>query len=314
MKLFNPLILILLMACEDHQNQFDIRITDVYVTNAVASGSGIAVQNDSAFIIGDDVNYMAVLNIKNRGTANIPFDTNATADRIPKPNKHDLESCTLAEINNQTYLLAFGSGGISPMRDSLFGLNRTNAGQDFKVSLNRLYLAISQRAGLQKGELNIEGATIAGKNLLLFNRGKNFIVVIPWDEMGGFIAQADSGHVPSFKIIHVQLPVINNFQVGFSGACTIDEDHILFTASLEETTDYIQDGAVKGSYIGIIELHNDSAPIKNFAQLKDDKGNVVLDKLESIDIIEKSSSSIQAIAVADNDDGASKIFRIMIIF
>ena len=311
MKRLNAFILILIMACENKHEQFSIRIAEVYLTNDVSSGSGIAVQKDSVIIVGDDVNYLTAISIKNREARNILFDTNATYERIPKSIKHDLESCTLAEMNNQTYLLAFGSGGLSPQRDSLFGFNRTNEGQHFKISLIRLYDSISHQAGLKKAELNIEGAAIAGKNLLLFNRGKNFIAVIPWHEMEDYISRPESAAIPSCKILPVQLPVINNFPVGFSGACTIDDNYILFTASLEETTDYIQDGAVKGSYIGTIEL-NDHAVIKNLVQLRDDKGNIVLDKLESIDVYEKSASMLKAIAVADNDDGSSKIFKIEI--
>lgn len=312
MKLLNAFILILILACENKHENFSIRIAEVYLTNDVSSGSGIAVQNDSVIIVGDDVNYFTAINIRNRETRNILFDTNATKERIPKSMKHDLESCTLAEINNQTYFLAFGSGGISPQRDSLFGLNRINEGQNIKISLIRLYDSILQEAGLKKAELNIEGAAIAGKSLLLFNRGKNFIAVIPWHEMIDYILQPESADIPSFKILPVHLPVINNFQVGFSGASTIDENNILFTASLEETTDYIQDGAVKGSYIGTIELSNDNAVIKKLVQLRDDNGNIVLDKLESIDIYEKTTSTLKAIAVADNDDGTSRIFKILI--
>lgn len=312
MKRLKAFILILFMACENKHENFNIRVTEVYRTNAVSSGSGIAVQKDCAFIVGDDVNYLTAINIENRADRNIPFDTNATTERIPKSIKHDLESCTLAEINDETYLLSFGSGGISPHRDSLFGFNRTHEGKNFKISLIRLYDSILQKAGLKKAELNIEGAAIAGKNLLLFNRGINFIAVIPWNEMVNYISQPESAMVPSIKILPVKLPVINKFQVGFSGACTIEENYILFTASLEETTDYIQDGEVKGSYIGTLELNNNAAIIETLVQLRDDKGNIILDKLESIDIYEKSASALKTIAVADNDDGTSKIYKIVI--
>ena len=312
MKHLNAFILILIMACESKHENFSIRIAEVYLTKDVSSGSGIAVQKDSVIIVGDDVTYLTAIHILNRSARHILFDSNSTMERIPKSMKRDLESCTLAEINNQTYLLAFGSGGISPQRDFLFGFNRTDEGQNFNISLIRLYDSISQEAGLKKAELNIEGATIAGKNLLLFNRGKNFITVIPWHEMADYILQPESAELPSFKILPVELPVINNFPVGFSGACTINENYILFTASLEETTDYIQDGEVKGSYIGTIELNNDNAVIKNLVLLRDDNANIVLEKLESIDLYDKTSSTLKAIAVADNDDGTSKIFNIVI--
>jgi hypothetical protein len=291
--------------------QFDVLITDKYVLDSISSGSAIAVYSDSAFIIGDDANYVSVLNIKDRSSINMLFKNDTGERRIPKPLKHDFESCVIGEISNRKYLLAFGSGGISPMRDSAFTLDILS-GESFTFSLGSFYNVISKKAGLGAGELNFEGATISGNELLLFNRGKNFICVIPWNEMVEFIFQRGNNEMPSFSIIPVALPVVNGFQVGFSGACTMDNESILFTASLEETTNFIDDGAVKGSYIGIIKKGNDSATILQFTQLKDDLNRIILDKLESIDIYEQTESLIRAICVADNDNGSSTIFMLEI--
>ena len=142
-------------------------------------------------------------------------------------------------------------------------------------------------------------------------QGKNFICVIDWNQMGDYIFRRNAT-TPSFRIIPLEVRVVNGLQVGFSGACILNEQDILFTASLEETTNFIDDGAVKGSYIGMIEVRDDTASITKLMQLKDDKGGVILDKLESIDIYSKTDSMISAIAVADNDNGSSKIFMVEI--
>ena len=310
MKYLCFIIIAVMTGCNDENTPFDVVITESYVVDSISSGSAIAVEGDSAFIVGDDVNYLSVLNIKDRSTRKIMFDPTATSERVPKPLKHDLESCVTGKINDRNYLVAFGSGGISPMRDSVL-VFEPDSGENFIASLDSFYKAVSKNAGLKNGELNFEGAALSGNRLMLFNRGKNFICVIDWNQMGDYIFRRNTT-TPSFRIIPLDLPVVNGFQVGFSGACILNEQDILFTASLEETTNFIDDGAVKGSYIGMIEVRDDTASITKLMQLKDDKGGVILDKLESIDIYRKTDSMISAIAVADNDNGSSKIFMVEI--
>lgn len=304
------IITVLTTGCNMKDARFDVLITENYVVDSMSSGSAIAVDGDSVYIIGDDVNYLAVLNIKDRSTKRIMFNATASSERVSKPLKHDFESCVTGKINDRNYLVAFGSGGISPMRDSVFAFDAVS-GKNFISSLGSFYKAVSAKAGLNSGGLNFEGAALCGKRLLLFNRGKNFICVVPWDQMTDYIFHTDTV-IPSFVIIPVQLPVVNGFQVGFSGACTLDEHSVVFTASLEETTNFIDDGEVKGSYIGILDLHNETATITQFTQLRDERNSIVLDKLESVDIIKQTDSSITAIAVADNDNGSSKIFMLEI--
>lgn len=310
MKYLCFIIIAVMTGCDNEKTRFDVVINEHYVVDSISSGSAIAVERDSAFIIGDDVNYLSVLNIKDRSTRKIMFNPTATTERVPKPLKHDFESCVMGNINDRHYLVAFGSGGISPMRDSVF-VFEPDSGKNFISSLEAFYKAVSEKAGLQNGELNFEGAALAGNRLMLFNRGKNFICVIEWAQMTDYIFRRKSA-IPSFKIIPLTLPVVNGFQVGFSGACILDDHDILFTASLEETTNFINDGAVKGSYIGTIAVSADTATITNITQLKDEKGIIILDKLESIDIYRKTDSVINAIAVADNDNGSSKIFMVEI--
>ncbi len=107
------------------------------------------------------------------------------------------------------YLFAFGSGGISPYRDSLFVLSNTPDDKNYKVSLSSLYAEIKAKALLKNNELNIEGAALAGQKLLLFNRGKNLIFLFNWNDFVKYIWNQNSSFVPSFKILQISLPMIN---------------------------------------------------------------------------------------------------------
>ena len=304
-------LLIILFSCKSKTPVLTIKTTKVIVTDAVSSGSGILYHDDSLILLGDDAAYYAKMAISNQGHVRKSISKNVNFDRVPKLIKNDIESAIFANINGQPFVLGFGSGGISPYRDTLFAMPLKETATRFKVSLLPIYNAIRKQVGLSESELNIEGAAMLGDQLILFNRGNNFAIVFSWPIFSNYIKHPGNTEIPPFKIVKFTLPIFNKFPVGISGACEINDREILFTASLEETTDFINDGVVKGSYIGILKFTT-SGEIKLTAlePLNDVSGNVLADKLESITIIKKDGDTLDIVAVADNDDGKSKIFYI----
>ncbi len=128
------------------------------------------------------------------------------------------------------------------------------------------------------------------------------------------VFQDDSDDLPPFSLIDVSLPLINNFQIGFSGVCALNDTELLFTSSLEETTDFTKDGTIEGSYIGILKLVNDTTVnLVSFTNFNATSGISVTQKLESIEVINTQGKTIHAIAVADNDNGTSKMFYLSIL-
>lgn len=305
------MLVAVLFSCRSEETQLSVTITKIVVTDAVPSGSGIAYYNDSVILIGDDAEFYGNVSVLNDQYTKKALYPDAIYNRIEKRIKHDLESATFGDIRNERFLFAFGSGGISPYRDTMFAIHMQDQAKSFKASLLPIYNAIKKTAGLGKQELNIEGAAITGDRLLLFNRGNNLVILFPWQSFTEYIQKQDSAPVPNFKIVKFSLPVVNNFPIGVSGACTLSNNEILFTASLEETKDFIQDGTIKGSYIGLLDL-NASEEIKliSLTPLKDASGKILTDKLESIEVIKKDGKKTDVVAVADNDDGKSKLFYI----
>jgi len=302
-------ILLIPLACKEKKADLEIKIEKSFITAAVSSGSGLASLNDSIFIVGDDAEYIAKLSVADTVYRRIPLYPGALANRIDRTIKHDLESGALGKIGTDQYLFAFGSGTTSPFRDTLFAMNVKDESKIFKCSLAAFYNAIRRKTGLKANELNIEAAAVMGDNLLLFNRGKNFLVLVPWAEFTEYILRQNLPGPPPFTILNISLPMVNNFPVGFSGACALNKSDILFSASLEETRDFTRDGAIKGSYIGILKFVTDtSVNLVSLTTLRNEDGIIVLDKLESIEVIKTTGSNIRSIAVADNDDGTSKVF------
>lgn len=290
-----------------------IQVEKVFVTSGVSSGSGLAIQNDLLYVVGDDAEYIGKILKGDTQCTRQALYPNASEARTPKPLKHDLECAAKGSMDGHDYLFAFGSGGLSPYRETLFAVSVTGEAPTIRRSMQTLYGAIRARAGLQEGELNIEGGTVAGATLYLLNRGKNMVIAIPWSQFTDYIRQQDESVVPDFTLWPVELPVLNGFPIGFSGACTLSEQELLFTASLEETTDFYLDGLVKGSYIGILKMDaDDGVTVEALTEVKTEKDESIADKLESIDLIRVEDRHIQAAAVADNDDGSSKVFYLSI--
>ena len=301
-------------SCKTKQPGLSISINKSVVTDAVSSGSGLAYFNDAAYLVGDDASYIAVMpNTDSNIYTRIALNTNAGIGRVEKAIKHDLEAAITGTIGKQPFLFAFGSGSLSPYRDTMFAIDLKNSSVSFKCSLLPLYKAIKTKAAIKDHELNIEGAALTGEKLFLFNRGNNIVIIIAWAEFIKYI-QGPMGLIPNFEFQKISLPVVNNFSVGISGVCAINTNEILFTASLEETHDNIADGTIKGSYIGVLRLNKQNEiSLVSLHQFKDASGNTILDKLEAIEIIKQQGNSIQALAMADNDDGKSKLFYLDIV-
>ena len=301
-------------SCKTKQTGLSISINKSVVTDAVSSGSGLAYLNNAAYLVGDDASYIAVMpNTDSNVYTRIAFHTNGGIGRVEKAIKHDLEAAIIGTIGKQPFLFAFGSGSLSPYRDTMFAIDLKNSSVSFKCSLLPLYKAIKIKAAIKEHELNIEGAALAGEKLFLFNRGNNIAIIIAWAEFIKYI-QKPMGLIPNFEFQKISLPVINNFSVGISGACAINKNEMLFTASLEETHDNIADGTIKGSYIGVLRLNKQNEiSLVSLQQFKDASGKIILDKLEAIEIIKQQGNSIQALAMADNDDGKSKLFYLDIV-
>ena len=301
-------------SCKTKQTGLSISINRSVVTNAVSSGSGLAYFNDAAYLVGDDASYIAVMpNTGSNVYTRIALHTNAGIERVEKAIKHDLEAALIGTIGKQPFLFAFGSGSLSPYRDTMFAIDLKNNSISFKCSLLPLYKAIKTKAAIKDHELNIEGAALAGEKLFLFNRGNNIAIIIAWAEFIKYI-QKPMGLIPNFEFQKISLPVVNNFSVGISGACAINTNEILFTASLEEAHDNIADGTIKGSYIGVLRLNKQNEiSLVSLQQFKDASGKIILDKLEAIEIIKQQGNSIHALAMADNDDGKSKLFYLEIV-
>ena len=111
----------------------------------------------------------------------------------------------------------------------------------------------------------------------------------------------------------IDLPSIDGVQAGFSGASAdVLNGNLIFTASVENTSDWVNDGAVLGSFIGVIELDKlQEHYVPQFSMLSKN-GEAELLKVESIAVVSSVNKTLKCIIVTDSDGGNSELLKITI--
>jgi len=277
----------------------------------IPSGSGIIYANDSYYIIGDDSPTLFVLNkdldvVKRIALQDIHLEE---GNRIPKPLKADYEAMELIHENE---LVIFGSGSKSPQRDVFVRVLLEDEPKIETYTITDFYNHLKSLEALADSELNIEATAFSNDILYLFNRNKNVVIFFRYDELLAYV-QGD-GSFPSIQTKHITLPKLNGIEAGFSGAVALkNEPKILFTASVENTSNAYDDGEILGSYIGMLDI------TKNFADnnipyclVEDTKEKL---KVESISVInEASEGKAEVVLITDNDKGASELIKGLLLW
>ncbi|MBN2732391.1 MAG: hypothetical protein JXR26_08190 [Balneolaceae bacterium] len=288
----------------DNTNKPELTITERKVLSGVASASGIAIFNDSLYVIGDDVPWFYQLNEASTVQSKISFGNYPLGPDsvIAKPEKPDLEA--LATTENT--LLALGSGSLSPQRDIMVRLADRNQPQIY--SLQSFYNRLRSLPEFKRTQLNIEGFAITNDYLFLLNRENNLVLRFFLSDFLAYIKAEES--FPKPEIYKIILPKIKGIEAGLSGADIIPgTSKIIFTASVEDTPNPIDDGEVLGSFVGIIdikEIENQYRP--GYAAVMENNKQLPI-KLESVSILNHTPENTEIVLVTDSDGGNSEILR-----
>lgn len=291
-------------------------VDKTFLFNDLPSASALSVSGDSIFVAGDDtpVLYQFDKAFRQVGTF-LLLPHFAGQERIPKPQKPDLESMAEGLYDGKPCLALFGSGSLSPQRDSMYLFFPGEPDNTEVFDINFLYQQIRESANITADELNIEGAVIAGETLHLFNRGRNFVASLSWTQLLKALYQKSNIFDLEVLITPVPLPDHQGVPMGFSGASLAPGTNwMLFTATVEDTKNWYDDGEILGSYAGGLYLpESGAAEITWLAPVTDHNGVGVKDKIESIAYLHTDAQGrLHALAVTDNDDGASKLLEIKI--
>lgn len=275
----------------------------------IPSASGIEYVDSNLYVIGDNSPWLFKLDEKFEILDRYQLLTarslpDSIFEKIVKP---DFEA--MCRFEKQNKIFVFGSGSKSPERDVLVEINLSDEFAAKEYSLERFYRGLKASAKLTDAELNIEGAEVVNDQLYLLNRGRNLLLRYSLQEFLNSLE--DSGEIPEPEIFDFELPEIRGIEAGFSGVSYAPEiNALIFTATVEDTDNWIDDGEVLGSYIGMISLENLGEDLSPQAVTIKENGETLLIKIESITVLPPfNETDAEILLVTDSDGGESEILH-----
>jgi hypothetical protein len=287
----------------------------------VRAASGLAWLGDTLAIIQDDTSFVALLRPDGRlGAVALPAGPDGRrrfeSRRGNKADKLDLESCVVVPGPRGPRLIAFGSGSL-PQREVVVvveggvgGVGDVGSGVRV-VAASELYTAV-HTALVREGilALNLEGAVIEGDRLCLFQRGNGAPAdaVDPVDaavelSLGEVLRWLDDrGPVPAARAATwYHLGTIGGVRYGFTDVHAVD-GRALFLAAAEASPNAIDDGAVHGTRIGVLDGCG-----ARFCELLDADGQLAAVKAEGIAAVPGRSDVVYVVLDADDPDLPSEL-------
>ncbi len=286
-------------------------LTNITLLTHFPSGSAIEFKRDHYYLAGDDANYLLKLD-KNWKAVDSFILSRHTGKRISKDVKPDIEASTFL-FGSRNNLFLFGSGSLSPYRDSMI-LLRVDSSHKTSYSLSVFNQRI-QRSGIN--EINIEGAASTPWGLILSNRGnnKNRRNQLVFTSNDFYEDQQDA----EFRVTTIGVNADTTVAfTGISGLCYSGmSDRLLLTVSTEDTESSYQDGAIGKSYLWIVEDISSKRrfmgmnPNQVIDLVKIDK-RFIGQKIESVSITHETNKILEVVLVADNDNGETTLFKLLI--
>lgn len=293
----------------DQQTMWQTKLIERSVLRDIPSASGLDRWNDRYFIIGDNSPWMFETDTSGNILVQHRIGSLEESDIIPKGQKHDFEAMCMLQWKGEQVLFLFGSGSKWPHRNKgiAFSVSKQKVLETF--DLTSLYQGISEKAKIQLDEFNLEAATTLNGKLYLFNRGENKVIIVKEKEFLKFLNE--NLELPKMKVYNIDLPQIDGIVSGFSGATSDDENGmILFTSSVENTSDWVQDGEILGSFIGVFDPENLHQHYVPHTALIEDENSPIRIKVESITIDDNASNEYHCALITDSDGGFSELLKV----
>jgi hypothetical protein len=271
----------------------------------VSAASGLVRTGRHIYVAADDERELAVFpaagDAPGRLERFLPGDLPADPDERKRA-KPDIEALALlpaAPAAPGGELLALESGSKESRRGGVvWGLDDAGAlaGEPRRLDLAALYTSL----GSEIPDLNIEGATVTGDRLLLFQRGNggggvNAVIALDLRAALDAIGERTIAPAAVMEIRRHDLGTMEGVRLCFSDATALADGRVLFTAVAESGEDTYRDGNCAGAAIGLLERHGEVGWLRP------------LDPPAKVEGIEAhpTGREIELLMVADPDDPAA---------
>lgn len=234
----------------------------------LSAASGLVQVGQWLYVVADDENHLGLFQRDGDShgelvplfSGDLPLELEER-----KAVKPDLEVLTLVPPSKKYphgALLALGSGSKEKRhRGVIITFSATGELSTVEpIDLALLYRELKEEIG----KINIEGAVIIDKDIILFQRGNkknklNASIRIPLKQFYQYALAGDKKpkHKLDATITPYTLGEIDGVPLCFTDATPLPDGSIVFTAAAENTSDAYLDGLCMGSIIGIIHANGD---------------------------------------------------------
>lgn len=276
------------------------------------SASGVEILGATAYVLSDDAPFLYLLDadtLAATGRVSLFETADFATGRIPKATKPDLESmAAVGGPAGEAGLLLFGSGS-RPNREVGYYVRRLPPGGQMplveRLELSQLYTQLRPHV-LAGAALNLEAAATSATDLLLLQRavggGPAQLFTFPLAPALAHLREPGTPAPTLGSVRSFQLPTLEGHAAGFSGA-TFVAGALFVTASVEATTDAVRDGAVLGSFVGVVDVETQTAA---FARLGWADGRPYRGKVEGLAVRRTLGPGwLELLLVTDDDLGGS---------
>ncbi len=223
--------------------------------------------------------------------------------------KIDFEAIALFQSKGKTGCLVLPSGTKWPNRNRGLLWNDIKKKSVKTIDITAFYEQLMDNAKLNPNQLNIEGLAVHQDELFLLNRGKNKLIKLSLTDFMEYIQLGKTNRI-KMKVYSIDLPIIDGYEAGLSGAAYDDKSGWLyFSASVEKNQSHFTDGAIAGSFIGRADPKHLSKHIRPECHLLEENGKPIAVKVESL-VILKGGEFPNLFLVSDGDGKPSHCFEV----
>jgi hypothetical protein len=294
----------------------------------VRAASAVAWVGTRLAVVQDDANFIALVDPSTGLADDVPLPPGSNGKRLfddTRQTKHlklDLEACFARATRGGVELIAFGSGS-KPLRERIVRLSFDARGMlqsgPEVLDATSLYRALHDHTEFSGSELNLEGALVRGKALLLFQRGngerkgeRQPVNAIGELELSAFLEYlATQQRVPRLvRSTQYELGAVDGVRFTFTDATAGHDGSVLFLASAEDSTSSVTDGTVLGARIG--ELARDGSA--RMATLLDERGQPARIKVEGLVLDRRDRHKAWVVVDMDDPALASELLEVELDF